>query len=70
MSWLDRVRGDDCDAQLYTEFHGGGHETLVFIAGLGGTTRYWAPRLSSIDDHYRIVLVDLLGFGRSPKPWK
>lgn len=69
MSWLKRLWGDDRDTPLYTEVHGDGDETLVFIAGLGGTTRYWAPRLSSIDDRYRIVLVDLLGFGRSPKPW-
>lgn len=69
MSWLDRLWGGDRDAPLYTEVHGDGDETLVFIAGLGGTTRYWGPRLSPIEDRYRIVLVDLLGFGRSPKPW-
>ncbi len=54
---------------LYTETWGQGEKTLVFIPGLGGTTRYWGPRLASLEDRYRIVLVDLLGFGRSPKPW-
>ncbi len=54
---------------LYVEVRGEAAETLVFIAGLGGTTRYWASRLQSIEGRYRVVLVDLLGFGRSPKPW-
>lgn len=56
-------------ASLHIECRGGDEETLVFIAGLGGTTRYWAPRLAPVEGQYRIVLVDLLGFGESPKPW-
>lgn len=54
---------------LYTEVYGHGEPTLVFLPGLGGTTRYYASRLHGIDDRYRVVLVDLLGFGKSPKPW-
>ncbi len=51
------------------ESFGEGAETLVFIPGLGGTTRYWKSRVKSLEHRYRIVLVDLLGFGESPKPW-
>lgn len=69
MSWFEQWRRSTRTAPLYTEVLGHGEETLVFIAGLGGTTRYWASRLSPIKGRYRIVLVDLLGFGRSPKPW-
>lgn len=58
-------RGDG----LYTKVLGTGPRTLVFIAGLGGTTRYWEARIGSLSCYYRIVLVDLLGFGDSPKPW-
>lgn len=54
---------------LYTEVRGRGEETVVFIPGLGGTTRYWAARIQCMEDRYRVVLVDLLGFGESPKPW-
>ena len=43
--------------------------TLVFIPGLSGTTRYWEGRLSALENNYRIVLIDPLGFGDSPKPW-
>lgn len=43
--------------------------TLVFIPGLSGTTRYWQGRLGALEKKYRILLVDPLGFGNSPKPW-
>tara|TARA_R110002049_G_scaffold58143_15_gene158545 strand:+ start:6123 stop:6983 length:861 start_codon:yes stop_codon:yes gene_type:complete len=69
VSWLDQWRRSTRRASLYTEIRGDGDETLVFIAGLGGTTRYWASRLSPIENRYRVVLIDLLGFGQSPKPW-
>ncbi|MBL39485.1 MAG: hypothetical protein CMP07_13865 [Xanthomonadales bacterium] len=54
---------------LHTEIRGQGDQTLVFIPGLGGTTRYWRSRLGHLNDRHRVVLVDLLGFGQSPKPW-
>lgn len=53
---------------LYTQTLGNGKETLVFLAGLGGTTRYWEARMEPLKNNYRIVLVDLFGFGRSPMP--
>lgn len=42
---------------------------LVFLHGVGGTHRYWlaGPRPPVFSAH-RTVLVDLLGFGDSPKP--
>jgi pimeloyl-ACP methyl ester carboxylesterase len=43
--------------------------TLVFIPGLGGTTRYWQGRVGALEKNYRILMVDPLGFGDSPKPW-
>lgn len=42
---------------------------MVFLPGLGATSRYWEPRVAPLADSYHLVLVDLLGFGRSPKPW-
>jgi pimeloyl-ACP methyl ester carboxylesterase len=43
--------------------------TLVFIPGLGGTTRYWQGRLGALEKNYHILMVDPLGFGDSFKPW-
>lgn len=57
------------DNRLHVEVRGSGERTLVFVPGLGGTTRYWASRVESLEADYRVVLVDLLGFGESAKPW-
>lgn len=44
---------------------------VVFLHGLGGTHRYWTsgPHPPRFLEH-RTVLVDLLGFGDSPRPWQ
>lgn len=42
---------------------------LVFLPGIGATTRYWELVVAPLRERYRLALVDLLGFGRSPKPW-
>lgn len=42
--------------------------TLVFIPGLGGTTRYFERSLGSLPQAHRVLIVDPLGFGDSPKP--
>ena len=54
---------------LHVETYGRGKTTIVFIPGLGGTTRYWSHGIGPLARSYRVVLVDLLGFGASPKPW-
>jgi pimeloyl-ACP methyl ester carboxylesterase len=54
---------------LFTKVYGKGAEIIVFIPGLGGTTRYWESRIGPLADEYRVVLIDLLGFGESAKPW-
>lgn len=47
---------------------GPGVDTFVLIHGYGAsafTWRYWAPRLAA---RGRVVMVDLKGYGRAPKP--
>lgn len=55
--------------RLYVTELGNSGPTLVFLPGLGGTTRYWRSRVAPLASSCRLVLVDLLGFGRSPKPF-
>lgn len=57
-------------AALYHREIGVTGPLLVFLPGVGGTTRYFEPRVSPLAGSHRIVLVDLLGYGRSPKPWR
>jgi pimeloyl-ACP methyl ester carboxylesterase len=54
---------------LYKEELGTLAPTLVFLPGVGGTTRYWRPRVAPLARNHGLLLVDLLGFGKSPKPW-
>ncbi len=42
---------------------------IAFLPGVGGTTRYFESRVAPLATEYRLLLVDPLGFGRSPKPW-
>ena len=54
---------------LYHTLIGTSGPPVVFLAGLGGTTRYWERRVAPLSASHRLLLIDLLGFGRSPKPW-
>ncbi len=51
---------------LYSDT-GPGPETVVLLHGMAGSQRYWqkvVPMLPS----YRVIVLDLLGFGGSPMP--
>jgi pimeloyl-ACP methyl ester carboxylesterase len=54
---------------LHYEILGDAHEFIVFLHGIGGTSRYWNKRVQPLASSYRLILVDLLGYGQSPKPW-
>ena len=56
-------------ARLFVTTGGNQGGAVVFLPGLGGTTRYWRSRVEPLASSHRLVLVDLLGFGRSPKPF-
>ena len=54
---------------LYSREIGNAGPPIAFLPGVGGTTRYWAGRVLPLARTHRLILIDLLGFGRSPKPW-
>jgi pimeloyl-ACP methyl ester carboxylesterase len=54
---------------LYNESLGDTGETMVFLHGIAGSTRYWKSRVEPLSAQYRLLLVDLLGYGKSAKPW-
>lgn len=41
---------------------------VLFLHGLGDSGDAWREVIEKLPDHYRIVTLDLLGFGASPKP--
>ena len=53
--------------RLYSVETGTSGPQIVFLPGLGGTTRYWQGHLETLQQSHRVVLVDLLGFGESDR---
>jgi pimeloyl-ACP methyl ester carboxylesterase len=47
---------------------GVGPEVLLCLHGLGGTKASFLPTVTALADRYRVVAVDLPGFGESDKP--
>lgn len=43
-------------------------ETLLLLHGMAGSSHYWDRFISQLPTTWRVVAIDLLGFGRSPKP--
>ncbi len=41
---------------------------LVLLHGITGSHRYWARRVAPLARRFRLIIPDLPGFGRSPKP--
>lgn len=50
--------------QIYYEVHGSG-TPLLLVAGLGGAGSYWKPQVETFAKHFRVVLHDHRGTGRS-----
>jgi pimeloyl-ACP methyl ester carboxylesterase len=53
---------------LNYEIVGSGEHKLVLLHGLTGSLNYWKFNLDNITTTHKLLLVDLLGFGDSPKP--
>ena len=53
---------------LFYQIHGDGAKPIVFLHGMFGSHSYWDGILPSLKDGHQLVLLDLLGFGASPKP--
>ena len=48
-----------------------GLPTIVFVHGLARTHKVWSTTLNALSTKSRVIAVDLLGFGESPKPdWR
>jgi len=41
---------------------------IVFLHGLGGSRNSWNADFHRLNDRFRLIFLDVLGFGCSPKP--
>ena len=41
--------------------------TIVLSSGLGGSAKFWSHQLPVLEPHYRVLVYDHLGTGRSPE---
>ncbi|HZS04776.1 MAG TPA: alpha/beta hydrolase [Blastocatellia bacterium] len=55
--------------RLHAKVIGESHpETILFIPGLSGSHSGWDENFQALGRSHRLVLIDTLGFGHSPKP--
>tara|TARA_R110000782_G_scaffold16856_2_gene47819 strand:+ start:1156 stop:2109 length:954 start_codon:yes stop_codon:yes gene_type:complete len=70
-SYLRGILAPAHDPQAMTlnyERIGHGPTKVVLLHGLTGSLQYWKKGLEYAPDDYSLLLIDLLGFGDSPKP--
>lgn len=56
------------DQLLHIESDEGSGEVLVLLHGIESTASYWKSLVPALAEHRRVITIDLLGFGKSPKP--
>ena len=65
----EQARRDSTDGRLFVERAGAGSPTYVFLPGMTGSTSYWrGAGMLQWNGPGRVILMDELGFGRSPWP--
>lgn len=52
---------------LYCEIYGHG-DPILFLPGLGGSTYSWRYMIAPLSGQHQVILLDLRGQGKSPKP--
>jgi len=50
---------------------GAGSQTIILVHGLGSYLPAWKKNIPALSSHYRVIALDLPGYGRSSKgPWE
>lgn len=64
-SWTQSKRVVQPTGELVAAAFGGGDTTVLLLHGLGATGDYWPDAYDRLGEFARVVVPDLLGFGRS-----
>ncbi len=54
--------------EIHSLEYGSGTEDVILVHGLSGSSRWWARNIPALAQRYRVLIPDLIGFGRSPRP--
>jgi pimeloyl-ACP methyl ester carboxylesterase len=67
---IERTRADDVTPTLHTTLEGAQQSgpTILLVHGFAGSARAWDPLMAALTAAHRVVRVDLIGHGLSPKP--
>lgn len=63
----DLMSKDSSQLNLYYETHGTG-TPVIFLHGFGASVFSWRHLVGNLSRDYQLILIDLKGFGKSPKP--
>jgi pimeloyl-ACP methyl ester carboxylesterase len=55
------------DIEMYYEIYGDG-EAVVFLHGFSATNQMWEPFIPEFREHFRLIVPDMRGHGRSTNP--
>ena len=68
-TWKEYIEDDNVanHLDLYHETHGNG-DPVIFLHGLGGNLYEWRYLIEPLETDHRLILFDLKGAGKSPKP--
>lgn len=66
--WHGHSKDDLAGRSLFYKIEGQGQPKLLLLHGMLGSHRYWDGVLPVLSAQHELILVDLLGYGESPKP--
>jgi pimeloyl-ACP methyl ester carboxylesterase len=53
------------DQEIHALEYGAGERTILLVHGLSGSSRWWDRNIPELAARYRVVVPDLIGYGRS-----
>ncbi len=56
------------ESELFYKIEGTGNPAIIMLHGMLGSHRYWDGVVPNLQVNHELILIDLLGFGDSPKP--
>jgi pimeloyl-ACP methyl ester carboxylesterase len=63
-----RITIGSYDVDVHVSSTGKHRKAIVLVHGIGVSGRYFFPLADELMEHYQVVIIDLPGYGKTPKP--